>query len=259
MQKPSRSSKIFIALLFLFVIVATLLAAASVNLLVIVVLSKLYPDDVSVGGAMSGMVFSIGMLFIFRLFILAGSLFELGTQIWFKRSLFWRGLVNAGLCYGFTWLYIILPCKKWTETVLPKLDQDYIQSGKAAVYVLDYPFLGPDSNLAALAGETLYQQNHEFFETYHKLMMEKQKNEKSNWATKDFLLNLVKEGIPGADLQQFEKDLDAGTYLQQMKKDKEIGKRLAIPGTPTIYVNGLPAENADYETVKALIEQELAK
>ncbi|MDT2242000.1 hypothetical protein P7H20_20060 [Paenibacillus larvae] len=108
MQKPSRSSKIFIALLFLFVIVATLLAAASVNLLVIVVLSKLYPDDVSVGGAMSGMVFSIGMLFIFRLFILAGSLFELGTQIWFKRSLFWRGLVNAGLCYGFTWLYIIL-------------------------------------------------------------------------------------------------------------------------------------------------------
>lgn len=150
-------------------------------------------------------------------------------------------------------------CKKWTETVLPKLDQDYIQSGKAAVYVLDYPFLGPDSNLAALAGETLYQQNHEFFETYHKLMMEKQKNEKSNWATKDFLLNLVKEGIPGADLQQFEKDLDAGTYLQQMKKDKEIGKRLAIPGTPTIYVNGLPAENADYETVKALIEQELAK
>jgi protein-disulfide isomerase len=150
-------------------------------------------------------------------------------------------------------------CKKWTETVLPKLDQDYIQSGKAAVYVLDYPFLAPDSNLAALAGETLYQQNHEFFETYYKLMMEKQKNEKLNWVTKDFLLSLVKEGIPGADLQQFEKDLDAGTYLQQVKKDKEIGKRLAIPGTPTIYVNGLHAENADYETVKALVEQELAK
>ncbi|MDT2247797.1 thioredoxin domain-containing protein [Paenibacillus larvae] len=122
-------------------------------------------------------------------------------------------------------------CKKWTETVLPKLDQDYIQSGKAAVYVLDYPFLGPDSNLAALAGETLYQQNHEFFETYHKLMMEKQKNEKSNWATKDFLLNLVKEGIPGADLQQFEKDLDAGTYLQQMKKTKrsENGWLFPVP------------------------------
>lgn len=108
MQKPSRSSKIFVALLFLFVIMGTLLAAASVNLLVIVLLSKLFPDDVSVGDAMSGMVFSLGMLFIFRLFVLAGSLFEMGTQIWFKRSLFLRGLVNAGLCYGFTWFYITL-------------------------------------------------------------------------------------------------------------------------------------------------------
>lgn len=150
-------------------------------------------------------------------------------------------------------------CKKWTEIVLSQLEQDYIQSGKAAVYVLDFPFLGPDSNLAALAGETLYQQNPDFFEIYHKLMMEKQKNEKSNWATKDFVMNVVKEGIPGADLKQFEKDLDKETYLEQVKKDKEIGKRLAIPGTPTIYVNGFPAENADYKTVKALIEQELAK
>ncbi|MCY9747995.1 DsbA family protein [Paenibacillus larvae] len=148
-------------------------------------------------------------------------------------------------------------CKRWTENVLPQLEKEYIQKGKAAVYILDYPFLAPDSKLAALAGETLYQQNHEFFEIYHKLMRENQKKDKSEWITKDFILNLVKEGIPDVDLQQFEKDLDAGTYLPQIKKDKEIGKELGIPGTPTVFVNGVEAEKVDYETLKTLIEQEL--
>lgn len=65
-------------------------------------------------------------------------------------------------------------CKRWNEEVLPELKREYLDTGKAVLYMIDYPFLAPDSNLAALAGETLYQQNQTYFWTYHAKMSELQ-------------------------------------------------------------------------------------
>lgn len=145
-------------------------------------------------------------------------------------------------------------CKRWNEEVLPELKQEYLDTGKAVLYYVDYPFLAPDSNLAALAGETLYQQNQEYFWVYHHKMSELQGKKDDTWATKSFILDLVRTHIPEADIKKFETDLDSRTYSANVKKDLMIVERYQVRGTPTVFVNGKEVEDASFAGIQAAIE-----
>lgn len=145
-------------------------------------------------------------------------------------------------------------CKRWTEDVFPRLKEEYIDTGKAVFYYVDFPFLAPDSNMAALAGETLYQQNPAYFWKYHELMTERQGEKKDTWATKKFVMDLVKNDIPGADLKRFEKDLDSQKYIENVKEDLLIGQKYGVNGTPTVYINGNAVEDASYENLKVMLD-----
>ncbi|WP_019638144.1 thioredoxin domain-containing protein [Paenibacillus fonticola] len=145
-------------------------------------------------------------------------------------------------------------CKRWNEEVLLELKREYLDTGKAVLYYVDYPFLAPDSNLAALAGETLYQQNEDFFWIYHHKMSELQGKKDETWATKKFILNLVRTHIPEADIVQFEQDLDSRTYIENVKKDLMIVERHEVMGTPTVFVNGKEVEDASFAGIQFAIE-----
>ncbi|WP_339159579.1 thioredoxin domain-containing protein [Paenibacillus sp. FSL W8-0186] len=145
-------------------------------------------------------------------------------------------------------------CKRWNEEVLPELKREYLDTGKAVLYMIDYPFLAPDSNLAALAGETLYQQNQTYFWTYHAKMSELQGKKDDIWATKSFILDLVRTYIPEADMEKFEQDLDNRTYSANVKKDLMIVEHYQVSGTPTVFVNGKEVEDASFSGIQAAIE-----
>ncbi|MEK4510238.1 DsbA family protein [Paenibacillus sp. FSL K6-2524] len=147
-------------------------------------------------------------------------------------------------------------CKHWTEDVFPQLKKAYLDTGKAVFYFVDLPFLAPDSTAAALAGESLYQQNVDYFWTYYKLMMEQQGNKNDTWATKEFIMDLVKQNIPGVDLKQFEQDLDSLKYIDNINADIKIADDSQVGGTPTIFVNGNPVEDDSFEGIKAVIEKQ---
>ncbi|MNJ62399.1 Disulfide bond formation protein D precursor [compost metagenome] len=138
--------------------------------------------------------------------------------------------------------------------MLPELKQEYLDTGKAVLYYVDYPFLAPDSNLAALAGETLYQQNEDFFWIYHHKMSELQGKKDETWATKKFILNLVRTHIPEADIVQFEQDLDSRTYIENVKKDLMIVEQHEVMGTPTVFVNGKEVEDASFAGIQIAIK-----
>lgn len=145
-------------------------------------------------------------------------------------------------------------CKIWNEEVLPELKREYLDTGKAVLYYVDYPFLAPDSNLAALAGETLYQQNQEYFWIYHHKMSELQGKKDDIWATKSFILDLVRTHIPEADIKKFEKDLDNRTYSANIKKDLMLVDHYQVRGTPTVFVNGKEVEDVSFAGIQAAIE-----
>ncbi|WP_052675930.1 DsbA family protein [Paenibacillus sp. IHBB 10380] len=150
--------------------------------------------------------------------------------------------------------YKCLYCKLWTETVFPVVKEQFIDTGKASFVYLDFSFLGPDSHLAALAGETLFQQNPEFFWKYHALMTARQGDESTEWATYEFIVDLVAKEIPEVDMKLFKQELKEQKYIVNVKKDFEIGRKHDVGGTPTIFINGKLYEEPTIEQIQSIID-----
>lgn len=147
-------------------------------------------------------------------------------------------------------------CKIWTETVLPELQTKYLDTNEASFQFADYPFLADDSMLLALGGQALYEQNPEYFWAYNKAVYANQDTSKvrESWITEDYIVNLVKENVPDADIEKFTNDLKNKTYQAAVDADVKAGDDSKITGTPSIFVNGTKVENPTLENVEAAIE-----
>lgn len=129
-------------------------------------------------------------------------------------------------------------CAEWENSIYPVIKEKYIETGLVQFYTINFPFLGPDSILAASAGEAIYRQSPEaFFEFKEKLLLNQGK-EARIWATESFLLKFVKDNVSGIDQDQFKKDLKEHAYLFDVKEDFKISAANGIYGTPSFVVNG---------------------
>jgi len=63
----------------------------------------------------------------------------------------------------------------------------------------------------------------------------------------------------GLDMDAFDHFLAQGTFRELVEKDKADGISLGVRGTPTFFVNERLLVRLGYDTLKAMIEQELAK
>lgn len=129
-------------------------------------------------------------------------------------------------------------CKDWEQQVFPAIKEQFVDTGKVKFYVINFPFLGPDSILAASAGEAVYRQSPELFWTFKEKLYASQGKEARIWATESFLLKLAKEHLSGLDMDLFRKDLQEHTYLFDVKEDFKISAANGIYGTPSFIVNG---------------------
>ncbi|WP_342564839.1 thioredoxin domain-containing protein [Paenibacillus sp. FSL R7-0345] len=130
-------------------------------------------------------------------------------------------------------------CKNWDKEVFPEFKKEFIDTGKVQFYFINFPFLGPDSIEAALAAETIYNQNSKLFWEFKEKFLENQGSEMKIWATEEFILNFVKEEIDGVDFKLFKKELQKNKYLLDVKKDFKISAANGVFGTPTFLVNGI--------------------
>ncbi|GGN90823.1 DsbA family protein [Saccharibacillus kuerlensis] len=152
-------------------------------------------------------------------------------------------------------------CKIWSETVLPELQTKYLDTNEASFQFADYPFLAADSTLLALGGQSLYEQNPDYFWPYYKAVYANQDTTKvkENWITEDYIVDLVKESVPDADIEKFTKDLKNKTYQADVDADVKAGNDSKITGTPTIFVNGEKVDNPTLANVEAAVEAAKAK
>ncbi|MBY0009814.1 DsbA family protein [Paenibacillus typhae] len=150
-------------------------------------------------------------------------------------------------------------CKKWTEANLDTFIKDYVDTGKAELYFMNFAFIDRDSYLAASAGEAIYKQSNEkFWEYVHKLYAN-QGDESTIWATQKFILQFVKDNIEGLDYARFEQDLKNHTYMYDVKEDFKIAGAYGVNGTPKFMVNGVLLPDSSYEGLSAAIESSLAE
>ena len=63
----------------------------------------------------------------------------------------------------------------------------------------------------------------------------------------------------GLDMEAFERSMNAGAHRKMVETDHADGRSLGVRATPTFFVNGRLLEQLGPETLKAMIDQELAR
>ncbi|MNG03806.1 Disulfide bond formation protein D precursor [compost metagenome] len=125
---------------------------------------------------------------------------------------------------------------------------------------MNYHFIGPDSETAALAGLAVYHQNNEAFWKYYDALYANQPPESERWATVDYLVKTAQDLQLDIDFDKLRSDIENKTYAKELKDQMSKVRPLGITGTPTLFVNGTKVSGGnamEYAPVKVAVEKAL--
>jgi predicted secreted protein with PEFG-CTERM motif len=125
-------------------------------------------------------------------------------------------------------------CDAWFKNEEPTIKTNYIDTNKAKLYFVDFPFLGPDSAIAAQAAYCAGDQG-KFWE-YHDYLYTNQQGVQSGWASANNLKSIA--GTLGLDTSSFNSCLDSGKYADRVSHNKDIGMSKGVQGTPAFFIVG---------------------
>lgn len=144
-------------------------------------------------------------------------------------------------------------CKYFDENVHPQIKRELIDTGKARIYFLNFPFIGPDSRTAALAGECVYNQNNDAFWEYKTFVFRSQGPESQEWATPAALADIARANVPAIDADAMQSCTEQATYDDQVTADYDMGNAAGVSGTPSVYVNGQKLESFDFAAIQSAV------
>jgi len=125
-------------------------------------------------------------------------------------------------------------CDQWFLNERPTIESQYIAKNQANLYFVDFPFLGPDSQLASAATYCADEQG-KYWE-YHSALYKNQSGIQSGWANSDSLKKFASS--IGLDTGKFNKCLESGKYADRVNQNKQIGSSNGVEGTPTFLIVG---------------------
>jgi len=135
-------------------------------------------------------------------------------------------------------------CRKFWKETLPKIEADYIDTGKARFVFRHLAVLGPLSVRAAEAAECAREQGK--FWPYHDRLFEKA----GRLAFTD--ARLMEE--LGLDRAALETCLASGLHTDLILAESALARRLGASGTPTFLINGSLLIGAHpFETFKRIL------
>lgn len=153
-------------------------------------------------------------------------------------------------------------CKNFHEQFVPQLQKDFVETGDAKFYFVNYSFINVDSIRSAKFAETVYKElGNEIFWEFHYLLFEKQpediKYERMDIFTEAFLGNTLKEIVTEEEADKVissfkQKEAEAEAAWEE---DMEQANKLKITGTPTLFVNGQQFEGNSYDDLKGMVEE----
>jgi protein-disulfide isomerase len=152
-------------------------------------------------------------------------------------------------------------CKNFNKSLLPQIEKELLETGKAKLYFMNYAFINVDSTRAAQFAETVYQElGNDTFWKFHELLFRKQpddlKYEQIDLYTESFLTDTLKEVASDEETEQVVKAFHKKAYEEAFNKDMSYVKKLNVTSTPALFVNGKPFEGDSFEDLKEMVEKE---
>ncbi|MGN5882864.1 MULTISPECIES: DsbA family protein [Staphylococcus] len=150
-------------------------------------------------------------------------------------------------------------CKKVDNQIMPKLQKEYIDKGKAEYQMVNLAFLGKDSIIGSRAGHAvqIYAPK-QYLAFQHKIFNQQPdtKDHKKPWINEKLLDSLIDElDISDETKAKIKKDYktkDSKSY-KAAKQDQKFAKEKKIDTVPVVYIDGQvvkdPYHIKDYKTL----------
>jgi len=122
-------------------------------------------------------------------------------------------------------------CGRWYRDVLPRIEKEYIDTGKVRLVYKQFPLtrIHPNAMPAAIASECIYRQGDEMFWQYHDLLYENQRN-----LTEEVLEN--RASSVGADMNQFRLCYSNEDTRPEVELDFSEGTETGVTSTPAFII-----------------------
>ena len=141
-------------------------------------------------------------------------------------------------------------CRFFTEKIFPKIQQTYIDTGKAFCIVVPVSFLDGSKPLAN-AALAVYKIAPNRFVPFLHAMFDHFYGRRSNGMEQKELLEIA-EKIGGIDLKRLRDSVESNAFYPQIEQNLDWAKRLMGNnfGTPTLYINGIRTSTGSLEQVQ---------
>ena len=125
-------------------------------------------------------------------------------------------------------------CEQWFTNEKSTITEDYIDTGKAKLYFVDFPFLGQDSDDAANASYCADDQG-QFWE-FHSALYSNQGGINDGWASINELKHLASD--LGLDTAEFNECVDSNKHKDKVDYNRQVGASNGVEGTPVFIIIG---------------------
>jgi protein-disulfide isomerase len=131
-------------------------------------------------------------------------------------------------------------CGKFARDTEPTLVEKYVEDGTLRIEWRDFPYLGPESSVAARGGRAAAAQDR--FWEFEEAMYADQLPPNSGNLDEDHLAS-VAEDI-GLDVDRFREDMASPEIERAVQEDFSEGQAIGVTGTPAFVINGVPVIGA---------------
>lgn len=149
-------------------------------------------------------------------------------------------------------------CAEFNESLLPYIQQQFVETGKAKLYFMNYAFIAADSTTAAQFAETVYQQlGNEKFWKFHELLFANQttKAGKENQMTEDFLKAVLGQVANKAETEKVVKAFEKNKAKDAFKKDMTTANKLKVQATPAIFIGGKEFKGKTMDDFNKMVDE----
>ena len=142
-------------------------------------------------------------------------------------------------------------CATFSETVAPRLEREFVETGDASIHFVNFVVMGPESERVALVGECVAEQGSEAFWAFEDVAFRSQADLDERRA-----IELAIEYAPGIDEEALRTCVEEDAQLERVRSDSRRAQELGLGGTPSVLVDGEEV-SATYDALAQAIRTSL--